>query len=149
MGGIFHLSVSGNASVFKDYHPLVIHAHKAVLMRDHDNRGPLPVEPHKQVDNLHAHSRVNIAGGLVRYNKIRIVREGAGKRHTLLFAAGELIGITARLVGKSDYADNIGHTFAYLLLFCADNAHCKRHVVIDGHLGDEPEILENNTHTST
>ena len=46
--------------------------------------------------------RVQGAGGLVKAEDFRVHAQGAGDGHPLLLAAGQLVGVLVRLVGKAD-----------------------------------------------
>ena len=142
MSGIFHSAVRRNGSVFEQDNALVIHTDEIVLMGNHDDSRALLVEAHEQIDYLEAHMRVNIARRLVRYDKIGVIRKGAGKSHTLLLAAGELGGIAIHLVRQPDYVEHERDALLNLVLLRAGDAHGERHVVEHGHLGDQAKILE-------
>ena len=142
MSGIFHSAVRRNGSVFEQDNALVIHTDEIVLMGNHDDSRALLVEAHEQIDYLEAHMRVNIARRLVRYDKIGVIRKGAGKSHALLLAAGELGGIAIHLVRQPDYVEHERDALLNFVLLRAGDTHGERHVVEHGHLGDQAKILE-------
>ena len=71
-------------------------------MRDHDDRGAGRVELLQQRDEGVAGGAVEVAGGLVGEHDRRPVDQGAGDRHPLALAAGELRRPGRRAVGQAD-----------------------------------------------
>ena len=124
--------------------PAVEAGHQFMLVGDHDDGGAAAVDLVEQLHNLKGKLRVDVAGRLVRNQQRRVVDQRAGKRHTLLLAAGELVGVVARLGGKTHQAQHIGHTLADGTAGHVGHPQGKRHIVIDGHLRDQAEILKHH-----
>ena len=62
-------------------------------MRDqYQGRALRPVEFQHEFDDLTAGSGIKVAGRFVGEKHLGLGDEGAGKRHTLLFTAGEMFG---------------------------------------------------------
>ncbi len=115
-------------------------------MRDHQYGCPLAVDFAEQVHNLKRERRVDIAGRLVRDDELRVIDQSAREADALLFAAGKLGRLALRLVLQIDQAQEIRHAAADLLVRRADDMHRERHVLVDGHIVDQAEILKHNAH---
>ncbi len=61
------------------------------MLREHDRRLPLLVQPSQQADQLVAGDGVELRGGLVEQHQLRPARERRAERDALLLAAGELV----------------------------------------------------------
>src|SRR4029453_2410857 len=63
---------------------------EALVMCDHANGGPAPVQFLEQLHHRFAIARIKIAGGFVRQQNGRPACKGPGDSHALLLTAGEL-----------------------------------------------------------
>jgi hypothetical protein len=73
------------------------------IVGDHDERGAgFALASRKQVENMLAVDRVEVAGRLVGEDDGRVENKGAGKSDALLFSAGKLDGVVVETVGESD-----------------------------------------------
>ena len=118
--------------------------HKLLFVRDDQHRGAQLVYLLEQEHELQAAHGVEVAGGLVRDYHTRAVHQRSGNGHTLLLAAGELLGIALFATLEADQLEHVGYALLYVLVGRADNAHCKGDVVVDRHLVDEAEVLEDD-----
>ncbi len=76
----------------------------AEIVGDEDNLDALPVRrPDDALDHLHR-GGIEADGRFVEEENLRVDREGAGERQTLLFAAGEQ---PRRLAGTVEEADTV------------------------------------------
>ena len=119
---------------------------KLVFMGDDDDGDVDLVDGLKQLHDVHRHFGVDVAGGLVRDDELGAVGQRAGNGHTLLLAAGELIRQAVHFVLQTDKGEC--KRYAVLDLFGRDvrHAHGEGDILIDGHGGDQAEILEHNAH---
>ncbi len=77
-------------------------------MRDeHERRAALAIEPKHQLRHLQPARIVEIAGGLVGHQQLRLAGEGAGDRHALLLAAGKLLRIMRPPPGEADAVEPV------------------------------------------
>ena len=74
-----------------------------VLVRHHDDRASLVVQPGEQLHDLQGRFRVQVAGGFIRQNEIRIVDQAAGDGHALLLAAGQLRRPVPQPLAQADH----------------------------------------------
>ena len=86
--------------------------------------------------------RVEVAGGLVGQEDQGAVDEGPGHRHPLLLATGELAGEVVALLGQADEVEHLGDLGGDHVLGPADDLEGEGHVLEDGLVGQEPEVLE-------
>ena len=75
---------------------------KLTVVRDEDNGEALLVESDHQVGDSVAVVVIEVAGGLVGEENVRLFNEGAGQCHPLLFAAGEIGGAVIEAVTKTE-----------------------------------------------
>ena len=72
-----------------------------------------------KVEHLSADGNVQRRDRLVRNDKLRLHYHGAGKTYTLSLSAGELVGVSCKMLGKKAYfvhdlfdlADSVGFVF--------------------------------------
>ena len=117
-----------------------------VFVGDHQHGDAHIAHPLQQLHHLKAQLRVDVAGGLVRNDQLGAVGKCTGHSHALLFAAGEELRVDVGLVLQVDQLQHVGHTLLDLLTADVGDVHRKRDVLVNGHRGDEPEILKNNAH---
>ena len=86
--------------------------------------------------------RVEVAGGLVGQQDERPVDEGPGHGHPLLLATGQLVGQVVPLLGQPDQVEHLGHLGGDDVLGAADDLEGEGHVLEDGLVGQEAEVLE-------
>ena len=113
-------------------------------MGDHQDGGAQIVDLLQQGHDLEGPGGVQVTGGLVGDDGGRVVHQGPGDGQSLLLAAGHLAGETVLLVLQADQLQHIGDPLPDLLLLGADDTHGEGHIVIDGHIGDQAEVLEHD-----
>ena len=119
---------------------------QSVLVGDHEHRGAPAVDLAEQVHNLEGQGGVDIPGGLVRHDHAGVVHQGPGQTHPLLLAAGELGGIVLRLVLQPHQAEDVRHPGLDGPGGSSHHPHSEGHVVVDRHVVDEAEVLEDDAH---
>jgi hypothetical protein len=82
---------------------------------DHDDGLAGVVEPAQHVHDLLAGGGVEVAGGLVGEDDVRVVDQRSGDRHPLLLTAGELIGPVVQPVGEPDHPGHVDRPLLVLL----------------------------------
>ena len=117
-----------------------------MLVGDHQHGGAALVDLGEKLDDLVAHLRVDIARRLVRDNQSGVVDQRSRQRNTLLLAAGKLGGMVVCLVAESYQLEDVRNALFDGIVLFADTAHREGDVLIDRHLGDQTEILENDAH---
>lgn len=113
-------------------------------MRDDDHRRAELVDALEQAHDLQRARGVQIARRLVGDDGAGVVDERTRNGHALLFAAGELVGITVGLFLKSDELKHIGDALFDLARRRTDGAHGEAQVLVDRFLLDQAEVLEDD-----
>ena len=111
-------------------------------MRDDENRVALGVKLAQQVDDELLVGFVEVAGGLVGKNQLRMIDERAGNGHALLLATGKLRRKMGDASGEAHAAEGfagfglVGHAVKIL----------REHDVFErGEIGHEMELLKDET----
>lgn len=117
---------------------------KIFLVRDDDHRRAELVDALEQAHDLQRARGVQIARRLVGDDGAGVVDERTRNGHALLFAAGELVGITVGLFLKSDELKHIGDALFDLARRRTDGAHGEAQVLVDRFLLDQAEVLEDD-----
>ena len=116
-------------------------------MRHDDHRHAVLCELTHQVEHLADHLRVERRGGLVKEHDLRLHRERAHNSDTLLLAAGEHGRIGIGLVGKVDALKKLHRKLVgFLLSLELQRDRGEGDVLLDGHVREEVEVLENHAH---
>src|SRR5690625_2836606 len=75
---------------------------QTLIVGDENERRCAPgLQREQQIDDLLAACGIEVAGGLVGKQKLRIRREGAGDGDALLLAAGKRLGVVSRTFAES------------------------------------------------
>ena len=117
-----------------------------MLVGDHQHRDARLADFFQQLHHLQAQLGVDVAGGLVCDDQLGRVDQRPGHRHPLLFAARQIVGVAVGLVPQVDQLQHIGHTLVDLFFGDVGHVHGKGHVLVDGHAGDQAEVLEDDPH---
>ena len=117
---------------------------KIFLVRDDDHRRAEMVDALEQAHDLQRARGVQVARRLVGDDGAGVVDERTRNGHALLFAAGELVGITVGLFLKSDELKHIGDALFDLARRRTDGAHGEAQVLVDRFLLDQAEVLEDD-----
>src|SRR5271169_155028 len=112
------------------------------IVRDEHDRVALAVQLLEEAEHLGAGLRVERAGGLVREEEGRPVREGPGDRDALALAPGELRGQHMCLLGDADFFQHLHRAAASLPSGDAGVQKRELHVAQDGGLRQEVVALE-------
>ena len=116
-----------------------------------DNQGnaQLLVDLLQQIQDSHRRTRIKRARCLIAKHDLRPVCQCARNGHTLLLAARKLAGITVLVTGHPHRLKKLARTLLALLprLFAELKRKC--HVLQDGTLLKEAEMLENHANTRT
>ena len=113
-----------------------------MFMGNHQNCSTDIVDALEQFYDLVGQFRVDVAGRLVRNDKLRIVYQRTGNRHTLLFAAGKLVRISVRLILQAHQTNYIRYTLSDILRRRINYTQHECYVFVYGHGRDQPEVLE-------
>ena len=108
----------------------------------HHHGGPGPVDAHEQLHDADRRLRVDVARGLVGEQQRRVVDERARHADALLLAAADLVRVAVGLVAETDQAQDLRHLAADAAPRLADDLERVRHVVVDGLVGQQLEVLE-------
>lgn len=112
------------------------------VVRDDDHRGAgLLVELVEQGDDLRARRAVEIARRLVGKQDARLVGEGAGDGHALLFAARELAGEVVQTVAEPHARQQVARLLAGVA--AAPELQRDLHILLSGERGNKLKRLEN------
>src|SRR6266550_534017 len=137
--------VSDDLAAFDRHHPASHDVDDLPVVGRHQDRGSAGVDLEQQLDDLPRGGRIEVSRGLVREKNPWVMDEGAGDRHPLLLTARKLVGVFAFLSFETHDAEH----FLDLRLEMAQRAlgHAQRegHVVEDGQVGQQLEILEDHT----
>ena len=112
------------------------------IVGDHDNRGALLVQLAEQVEHDFLVLLVEVAGGLIGQNQLRVVDQRAGHAHALLLAAGELAG---QVVGAVLQADLFQRLHGLLLIDHRMVVLGHHHVFHGGQVRNQIELLEHQS----
>jgi hypothetical protein len=123
-------------------HPTPHRVDDAAVVGGHDDGGPGAVDPVEQLHDAHRGGRVEVAGGLVRQEDQRPVDEGPGDRDALLLATGELVRHGLLLATQTHQLEDLRHRFADGRLRPADRLEREGHVLRDGLVRQQLEVLE-------
>src|SRR5574341_312830 len=85
------------------------------IMRDHDERGTLPVNLVQQAHNLLPRMAVEVADRFIRDNQHGIVDQRPRNGHTLLLAAGEFMRLMMKPVAEADPLQQFARSLFVLL----------------------------------
>ena len=113
---------------------------------DHHGHAVFRQVPH-DLQHLAHHFGVQGGGGLVKEHHLRLHHESPDDGHPLLLAAGELAGVGVRPVGKAHPGQKLHGLLLCLRLGAVQQLHGGQgHVLQDGHVGEEVEVLEDHAH---
>ncbi len=85
-----------------------------VVSHHHYRASILLVEGVEYVHHFGSHARIKVAGRFVGQDYVGIAHYGAGNRHALALAAGELCRHMAHAMGKSHPIQNLTHALTTL-----------------------------------
>ena len=116
-------------------------------MRDDDHGHAGVRQLLHDVEHLADHLGVERGCRLVEQHDLRLHHERAHDGHTLLLAAGELDGIGVGTVLEADAAQQLQSLFRRGLVRHTEHLfRCQRHVLQDGPVREEVEMLEDHAH---
>src|ERR1039457_1623844 len=84
-------------------------SHRPFVGDENDRQAAFAIERPDRPKNLLGRLRVEVARRLVGEQDRRVVDQGAGHRHALLLAAGELVGMVARALGEAEQGQRFAH----------------------------------------
>ena len=67
--------------------------HAQIVGNQHHSHAHIPLQLTDQLQNLRLNGHIQCSGRLVRYQQIRLTRQGNGNDHTLTHATGQLMGV--------------------------------------------------------
>ena len=82
------------------------------------------------------------SSGLIGQEELGPVDHGAGDRHTLLLAPGELMRQTPLLARQPHQVEGLGHSGEDVVARLTDDLGGQRHVLQNGLVLQEPEVLK-------
>src|SRR5438067_8004696 len=112
------------------------------IVRHHDQRRPALVQLGEQLHHRLTVLRVEVPGRLVGEEDERIARDGAGDRHALLLAAGELAGHVACAVAHADAVEGVLDALLAIGRRHSPVRERELDVLEDGQVADQVEALE-------
>src|SRR5260221_9651831 len=136
--------------VVPDHLPVVDRNHAAAQQVDdvtvvsrHQDRGlGLVVDLEEELHDLPAGRRVEVPGRLVGHDQAWLVDQCAGDGDALLFATGKLAGVLVELPGQPHRLQRLAAPHPDDRARLALDAERERHVLVDGELGQQLEVLE-------
>ena len=126
-----------------DHAPAHAVDHRGVVRR-HDDGRARAVDAVQQLHDPDRRLGVEVARRLVGQQQRRMVDEGARDADALLLAAGELVGEVVQLRGQAGQAQDVGHLGPDLLARVAGDLQRVGDVVVDGAVGQQLEVLEDD-----
>src|SRR5216684_3219032 len=121
------------------FQPAVGQAGDDGIMRDHDDGASLSVHFTQFAEHDFFIYGIQVAGGLVGEDDVRVVDQGAGDADALLFATGKLRGQMVSAVFKTNVIER-GQSFS--LVRHAVKVLRQHDVFECGEVGDQMELLE-------
>src|SRR5205085_2880860 len=113
------------------------------VVRDHQNGVPRVVQLAENLDDNSFVGFVEIAGGLVRKNELRLIDQCPRDGHALLFSAGKLRGQMRQAVAK---ANALQRLFGLFFVGDAVKILSQHHVFERGEIRYEVKLLKNKAH---
>ena len=113
-----------------------------LVVRGHHDGGAGAVDGVQHLHDAQRRSRVEVAGGLVGQQDLRMVHVGAGDGHALLLAAGQLVRVVAFLAGQTDRLQHLRHQGANRGAAGADHLQREGHVLPDRLVVEQLVVLE-------
>ena len=126
------------AGVFVDQrHVVGSHNHSRSLLRDLS----------QQLQDIVGRLGVEVAGGLVGDDHLRMIQDGPGDADTLLLTAGEFVGHLVSLVFHLHVLQHLADALVdFLLVLPASRPKHKTQVLIHVAVGEQLEILEDDSY---
>ena len=115
--------------------------HLAVVRR-HEDGGARAVDALEQLHDAQRDRRVEVTRGLVAHKQRWAVHHGAGHGDALLLTTRELVGVDVHLLAQAHEAQHLGHLRLDDRARLADALEGKGHVVKDGLVRQQLEVLE-------
>ena len=111
-------------------------------MGGHDDGGSGRINPLKNIHDAPGGIRVQVARRLVSNHDGGVVDDGTGDGHTLLLAAGKLVGKALVLVPQPYNVQHRVHAALHHAAGCLDNLHGKGDILINSLVRQQAVILE-------
>ena len=111
---VFDGGVANNDAVAQDEVAFAVAGH-VEFVGDHHDGDALIVEFLKNPHHLNGSFGIEIAGGFVGKEDLRLIDEAAGDGDALLLAAGELVGHVVGAIGEADNLQAVHGAFANLV----------------------------------
>ena len=140
---------SGRNGAVQQFHDAVREAGVVGGVGDHDDGGARGVEVAEEVHDVETVVAVEVAGGLVAEDELRVGDDRAGHGDTLLLPAGELLRIVARPVDDAHALQHLVDFRLALRLAESEIAQRQLHVFENVHVVDKVEALEDETDDPT
>ncbi len=119
---------------------------RGIVCDEHDGAASFAIEHLQEFDNALSRGAIEISGGLVGEENARLIDEGAGERHALLFAAGKLLGKVVDPVSQPHPFEQIAGPLAG---FANAHAACQfqgdLHIFERGECRDQLKALEDES----
>src|SRR5580693_3938456 len=116
--------------------------HQGDIVGGDDDGGARLVELDEQPQQALTEIGIDVAGGLVGEQKLRPRDHRACNSRALLLAAGQDRRQRPHAVAETDPLQQFDYLRPVLGLVLADNAQRQRHVLVGGHMVEQPKILE-------
>ena len=107
LGGSLRFGVGNDSAVAQPNHAIGLGGQVEVVRDDDDRRSRFTIQRLEECDDSRARFAVEISRRLVGEENARRVRERAGNRDALLFAAGELRGEVVETIAQSDAGEQV------------------------------------------
>src|SRR5437879_1845063 len=112
------------------------------VVRRHHTRGASRVYEKEELHELPRRGGVEVAGGFVRDDHPRRMHQRPRDGHALLLATGEVGGIRLLLPRQTNRVERLRRARLHQSVGLAENAQRERHVLVDGEVRQQLEVLE-------
>lgn len=123
-------------------------ADEVVVVSYHKNCGALFIDLGELCHDVVGKVGVNVSGRLICNYKAGTVNEGAGKTDTLLLATRKLVGHRTSLVSEAYHTEHGRDLLTDGSAVGPRYVHCESNVIENRHIGNEAEVLKNDSHSS-
>src|ERR1700704_3102554 len=136
--------VSDDLAALDRHHPASHDIDDLPVVGRHQHGGATGIDLQEQLNDLPGGGRVQVSRGLIGEKNPRIMDEGAGDRDALLLAARKLVGVFALFSFEPNDAEHFLDLRLEVAQRALSHAQGEGHVVEDGQVGQQLEILEDH-----
>ncbi len=137
---------SNDRSTIHEHERVANLAGEAHLVCHHDHRHAVRGEASHDIEHLADELRIERGSRLVEEHQLRVHRQRTGDRHALLLAAGQLVGVRARLLGETHSVQQGARVFHRRRAARSLDANGSLDEVLErGHVREQVEMLEDHS----